>query len=59
MSIKQRVVKLENQQPQAGEWVRIIVDIGENEATAYAKWLAGNPVEPLPKNIIYRAIVAA
>ena len=59
MSIKQRIVKLENQQPQAGEWVRIILDIGESEAAANAKWLAANPGESLPKNIIYRVIVAA
>ncbi|MEI8572628.1 hypothetical protein U737_07690 [Methylomonas sp. LW13] len=59
MSIKQRVAKLENQQPQVGGWVRIIVGVGESEATANAKWLADNTDEPLPENIIYRVIVEA
>jgi hypothetical protein len=59
MSIKQRVAKLESQQPQSGEWEQIIVGIGESEATANAKWLAENPGKSLPANIIYRTIVEA
>lgn len=57
MNIKQRVAKLESQQPQVGVWVRIILGAGESKATANAKWLADNPGKPLPANIIYREIV--
>ncbi len=59
MSIKQRVAKLESQKPQVGVWVRIIVGVGESEATANSKWLADNPGKPLPANIIYRVMVEA
>jgi hypothetical protein len=59
MSIKQRVAKLESQQPQSGEWVRIILGVDESKATANAKWLADNPGKSLSENIIYRAIVTA